>query len=101
MGRHRMLLSVDDDLFALLKELSDVSGIPAATFIVQILGDAKPNIQALIDTFKILKKNPVAAIERLEESLARTIHVGAQTQIEMIEERNRLKKTRGRKKKQD
>jgi len=97
--QNRILLSVDDELHDLLKEFTAVSGVPAASFIYGLLKESQPNIKNLIDTFKIAKISPVAAIEHLEEMMTRSIHIGATAQLEMLEDKKKLKKLEVTKKK--
>lgn len=55
--KNRVNLTLDDELFATLTELSGLSGTPKATIINDFLVDIKPNLDLSIDLIKKLKAN--------------------------------------------
>ena len=55
--KNRVNLTLDDELFATLTELSELSGTPKATIINDFLVDIKPNLDLSIDLIKKLKAN--------------------------------------------
>lgn len=65
--RNRIHLTLDDDLYATLTELSKLSGTPRAALINELLTDVKPHLDLSIDLMKKLKAN------QLEMSDARMI----------------------------
>lgn len=55
--RNRVNLTLDDELFATLTELSELSGTPRAAIINGLLTDVKPHLDLSIDLIKKLKAN--------------------------------------------
>lgn len=55
--RNRVNLTLDDDMFATLTELSELSGTPRAALINELLIDVKPHLDMSIDLIKKLKAN--------------------------------------------
>lgn len=55
--RNRVNLTLDDELFATLSELSELSGTPRAAIINDLLTDMKPHLDLSIDLIKKLKAN--------------------------------------------
>ncbi|MBH0131639.1 hypothetical protein AB0G00_37025 [Nocardia salmonicida] len=55
--RNRVNLTLDDDMFATLTELSELSGTPRAALINDLLTDVKPHLDLSIDLMKKLKAN--------------------------------------------
>ncbi len=55
--RNRVHLTLDDDLYKVLTELSALSGKPRATIIHDLLNDAKPHLRISIELLKKLKAN--------------------------------------------
>lgn len=55
--RNRVNLTLDDELFATLTELSELSGTPRAAIINELLTDVKPHLDMSIDLIKKLKAN--------------------------------------------
>lgn len=55
--KNRINLTLDDDLYATLTELSELSETPKATIINDFLQDVKPYLDLSIDLIKKLKAN--------------------------------------------
>jgi hypothetical protein len=55
--KNRINLTLDDDLYATLTELSELSETPKATIINDFLQDVKPHLDLSIDLIKKLKAN--------------------------------------------
>lgn len=55
--RNRVHLTLDDDLYATLTELSELSDTPRAALINELLIDVKPHLDMSIDLIKKLKAN--------------------------------------------
>ena len=68
MGRHRMLLSLSDELHSILMELSKDTGTPAATFVVELLESSKSEIMKISEAVKQAKNQQRAqALETLSQ----------------------------------
>lgn len=65
MARHRMLLSIDDELHSIFKEFSENLGVPAATFVTNILTDLKPRFQATLEAMNLAKEGNIEALDKL------------------------------------
>ena len=92
MSKSVWVCHADDELFDLLKELSDLTGVAASTFVVQWLQLGKPQLVGLIKTFRVAKDSPVQALEELQEMVAQSLQLGSTAQVEMINEKKQLKK---------
>ena len=55
--RNRVNLTLDDELFATLTELSELSGTPRAAIINELLTEVKPQLDLSIDLIKKLRAN--------------------------------------------
>ena len=55
--RNRVNLTLDDELFATLTELSELSGTPRAAIINELQTDVKPHLDLSTDLIKKLKAN--------------------------------------------
>lgn len=55
MGRHRMILSLSDELHSILMEFSQETGTPAATFVVELLESSKEQIIQISEAVKQAK----------------------------------------------
>lgn len=68
MGRHRMILSLSDELHAILMELSKETGTPAATFVVELIESSKHEIAKITEAVKHAKNNQrILAMETLND----------------------------------
>lgn len=90
MARHRMLLSVDDELHGILKELSEVSGIPAATFAAQLLELSKPQLRDLVESMRLAKNSPSEAIDKLIEAINKCENEAEKWKQEAAQEKKKL-----------
>ena len=64
--RNRVNLTLDDEIFNLLTELSSLSDKPKATLINELLNDVKPHLEYSIELLTLLKD------EKLTMSQAKT-----------------------------
>ena len=55
--KNRVNLTLDDDLYMTLNELSKLSGTPKATIVHELLTDVKPHLDLSIDLIKKIKAN--------------------------------------------
>jgi predicted DNA-binding protein len=68
MGRHRMILSLTEELHTILMELSKETGTPAAAFVVELLESSKNEIAKITEAVKYAKNQQRAqAIETLNQ----------------------------------
>lgn len=57
--KNRVNLTLDDDLYATLTKLSELTGTPKATIVSDFLADVKPHLDLSIDLIKKLKANRI------------------------------------------
>lgn len=55
--KNRVNLTLDDDLYMTLNELSELSGTPKATIVHELLTEVKPHLDLSIDLIKKIKAN--------------------------------------------
>lgn len=91
MARHRMLLSLDDELYNALKELSEEAGVPAATFVVQLLESSKPQIEAITAAVRLAKQQPAGALDKLNEMVTSSLKDINTLQGNIKRDKNNLK----------
>lgn len=81
MGRHRMILSLSDELHSILMELSKETGTPAATFVVELLETSKNEIIQISEAVKQAKNQQKAqALETLNQ-----MAMGATTKLDKLQ----------------
>ena len=57
--RNRVNLTLDDELYQTLTELSELTGTPRATIIHELLNDVKPHIEKTLELAKLLKQEKI------------------------------------------
>ncbi|WP_348239906.1 hypothetical protein [Salmonella enterica] len=89
----RVYVPVSDDLRAALEEFTKESGIAKSQILSQLLSETAPVIRAMTEAFRVAKKSPTAAVDRMRE-LAQEAHIAvAQLQLDM-QAKPKLKKLR-------
>jgi hypothetical protein len=86
-----MLLSIDDELHRILMELSEESGVPAATYAAQLLESAKPQLKALTETFRLAKTSPNQALDMLMDTVNKQQEVAEKWKKVAAQEKKKLK----------
>jgi hypothetical protein len=66
MAKKRMMLSLDSDVYDLLKELSAEMSVPAATLIARLITDSKPKFKATLNALKLAKGGSLMALDNLD-----------------------------------
>ncbi len=63
----RIALTVDNDLNDVLEELARLTKAPKSTIVVNMLKDAKPHLQEIVNALKLVedKKNVMPVLSRL------------------------------------
>ena len=89
MPRHRMILSLDDEIHRVLKELSELTGTPASRLVVDLLHGTKPQFQGIIKTLRQAQENKMAAMDNLNALISRTIHDVSTMQVELLDDREK------------
>ena len=66
-----------------LDEFQEVSGIAKSQILSQLLSETAPVIRAMSDAYRLAKKSPTAAVDRMREVVS-DAHIGiAQLQLDM------------------
>ena len=60
--RHRMTLTLPDDIYETLMRFSKASGVPATKFVLEILGRAKDDLDRLSDVAEKAAGTPGATV---------------------------------------
>lgn len=65
--KRRVALTVDDDLDAVLQELSRLTKTPKSTIIVDLLKDAMPHLQEIVNALNLIedKKSVIPVMSKL------------------------------------
>lgn len=74
--RNRVNLTLSDDLFAILSELSELSGKPRAAIVHELLNELLPQLQVSIDLIKKIKANEMSMGEVKETFIDMLMEVG-------------------------
>lgn len=74
--RNRVNLTLSDDLFETLSELSDLSGKPKATIIHELLDELVPQLKVSIDLIKKLKSNQIQMTDAKKTFIDMLMEVG-------------------------
>lgn len=77
-------------------ELREVSGIAPASFITNLLVEALPVIQAMVQAHSVLKTDQTEAFDVMANALASAMHQGTEAQLELIEVSRKVRKTSGK-----
>lgn len=62
----RLNITLTPEVLAALSELSEVSGIAAASFVSTLMSDALPVVQAMIKAFQEARKAPLRAADTMD-----------------------------------
>lgn len=100
MPRQRMVLSISEELHETLKEFSEVSGVAASSFVAEWIELAKPQLEGLIETFKLLKQDKLASLDKLNELMAENLHVASNAQMDILDSKKKFRKSRDSKNKE-
>lgn len=74
--RNRVNLTLSDDLFGILSELSELSGKPKATIIHELLEELVPQLQVSIDLIKKLRSNQIQMTDAKKTFIDMLMDVG-------------------------
>lgn len=89
--KKRMSITLDDDVDKALREFSAASGTAKASFVTNILRDAVPMLQSMTKAFKLAKKQPVQALEAMNEVLLQVQISAAQGSLDLNQKTQKVK----------
>lgn len=91
----RISVCLTPELEHALNDLREASGIAPASFITQLMTESLPMIQALAQANRALKHDQAEAFDVLSSFLASAMHQGSETQLELMENTRKLRRTAG------
>ena len=68
-ARPRMHVTPSESVHALLGELSRLTGKPPATFVREMLDEAVPSLEKLVEAFRMLNERPQDAMQAVDRML--------------------------------
>lgn len=83
----RMMLTLTPELAKAFDEFREVTGTAPASFVVSMLVEAIPAINAIAQASKALAKNQDHAMSIMQEVLSDALHQGTAVQLDMYEKK--------------
>lgn len=77
----RIQISPSPDLASVLRDLAKVQNQPQSRLVVELLEEALPALQVMLQALRTVKKSPRAAEELMSNLATRSIHQLTQEQI--------------------
>ena len=93
----RMYITLTPELDKALRELRKVSGTSASSFVATILTEAVPMINAVSESFRLVKQGVRAPLEPMKEALNRGMMEAAQISLDLNKPLKTKKLRRARK----
>ena len=93
----RMMLTLPPELSAALDDYRDATGLAPASFVVELLVDCIPAIQATSDAVRAVESNQARAIGIMSNAMASALHQGTEAQLDMIDAATKTKQPAKRK----
>ena len=82
-ARPRMHVTPSANVHALLGELSRLSGKPPATFVREMLDEAVPALERLVEAFRIFNESPQNALQAVDRLLEETVKDFSQARLDL------------------
>lgn len=83
----RMMLTLTPELAKAFDEFREATGTAPASFVVSMLVEAIPAINAITQASKVLAKNQDHAMSIMQDVLSDALHQGAAVQLDMYEKK--------------
>lgn len=83
----RMMLTLTPELAKAFDEFREATGTAPASFVVSMLVEAIPAINAIAQASKALAKNQDHAMSIMQDVLSDALHQGAAVQLDMYEKK--------------
>lgn len=90
--KRRMMLTLPDELAAVLDDFRATTGTAPSSFVVEMLLEAIPAIQAICDATRALSTDQKHAMTIMNAVLSDALHQGTAAQLDMYEKKA-LRKT--------
>lgn len=81
----RMMLTLPPELAAALDDYREATGLAPSSFVVELLVECIPAIQATSDAVRAVESNQAKAIGIMSNAMASAVREGAETQLELID----------------
>ena len=82
-ARPRMHVTPSESVHALLGELSRLTGKAPATFVRELLDEAVPALERLVEAFRMLHERPQDAMQAVDRMLDDTMRDFAQARLDL------------------
>lgn len=83
----RMMLTLTPELAKAFDEFREATGTAPASFVVSMLVEAIPAINAITQASKVLAKNQDHAMSIMQDVLSDALHQGTAVQLDMYEKK--------------
>lgn len=81
--KRRMMLSLPQELEHAFDDFREATGTAPASFVIQVLMEALPVIQAMTESCKAAKDDRLEAVEIMQRAMTSALHQGTAAQVEM------------------
>lgn len=81
----RMMLTLPPELSAALDDYRDATGLAPSSFVVELLVECIPAIQATSDAVRAVESNQARAIGIMANAMSSALHQGTEAQLDMID----------------
>lgn len=85
--KRRMMLTLPDELSAVLDDFRATTGTAPSSFVVEMLMEAIPAIQAICDATRALSTDQEHAMTIMNAVLSDALHQGTAAQMDMYEKK--------------
>ena len=86
--KRRMMLTLPDELAAVLDDFRATTGTAPSSFVVEMLLEAIPAIQAICDATRALSTDQEHAMTIMNAVLSDALHQGTAAQMDMYEKKS-------------
>jgi hypothetical protein len=93
----RISIGFQPSTYAALERLAVATGQSISGIVSGFMDEGVPEFEQIIKAVQMAKKRPVAALDLLQESLAKAQHLASQGQLDLVETRKRHNKRRAKK----
>lgn len=88
---NRLTLTISDELKFALADLNDATGVAAASFVGEIIEGNIVMITGIANAARAAKAEPARALELMQRAMLEALHGVTETQLELMDEQNRLR----------
>lgn len=87
----RMMLTLPPELAAALDDYREATGLAPSSFVVELLMECIPAIQATSEAVRAVESNQAEAIGIMSRAMSSALHGGAEIQLELIEAQTKVR----------